>query len=298
MSPNFAIFTSYPKHYAGYIRESLSDLGVLDYASNDGALSFFLNYSGCVLCFHASDANKLTRIKERQYKIVLLSHQVLPVGDRSLLSSANADYLICNGSQKLIDSLELTGTKHICNVGFFPTMYASSECRDPKSVFVQMTTDREGKEYGSALTRNSLCKWLLDRGYQVNYFEHCYHRDPETIPQNVRRINPGKDYMQTLTRSKYFIGHGTTTPLTNTFVKGAVNICTSDDWKSRQSPVLKNAIDQCCYSVNGFEQLDEAMKNEPRYGEDFSSYLFGTERNCIADSVSEILWKIETNKYR
>jgi len=290
--PNLAIYTSYPKHYAGYIHESLNDLGILDYASKADSLSFFLNYSGCVLCFHATDANKLTRIKKRQYKIVLLSHQVLPVGDRSLLSSANSDYLICNGSQELIDGLELTNTKRICNVGFFPTMYASFEYRDAKSVFVQMTTDREGNEYGSAFTRHSLCQWLLDRGYQVNYFEHCNHCDPEAVPKNVRRISPGKDYMQTLTRSKYFIGHGTTTPLTNTFMKGAVNICTSDDWRSRQSSVLKNVIDQCCYFANGFDQLADAMESESKYGEEFIAYLFGNDRKNAAEKIGDAVLKI------
>ena len=296
MCQNFAIYTSYPNHYTGYIRESLNDLGVLDGAAHDDSLSFFLNYSGCVLCFHASDANRLARIKEKQYKIVLLTHQVLPVGDRSFLSSAKADYLICNGSRELLDCLKLTSTKQICTAGFFPTMYASAGNRSPKSVFVQMTTDREGKEYDSTFTRSSLCQWLLDKGYTVNYFEHCYHRDMEPIPEGVRRIKPGKNYMQTLTSSKYFIGHGTTTLLTNTFIPGAVNICTSTDWKFKQSPVCRNAVERCSYSANNFAQLAEALQMKPKYDDDFISYLFGKDRTNIAGNVLKTLLKIETNQ--
>jgi len=290
--PDFAIYTSYLNHYEGYIRESLKDMGLLDYALNINSLSFFINYSGCVLCFHAKDANVLSNIEGRKYKIILLSHQLLPVGDRSFLSSAHADYLICNGSRKLIEQLNLTGVKHIINACFFPAMYALSEGRDPKSVFVQITTDREGKEYGSTFTRNALCRWLLDKGYTVNYFEHCHHSDPETVPEGVRRVKPGKDYMQTLSVSKYFIGHGTTTPLTNTFIQGAVNICTSTDWLYRQTPILREALEQCSYFIDNFDQLAAVMRREPKYGEAFTSYLFGDDRQNIGERIKEILLKI------
>jgi hypothetical protein len=134
----------------------------------------------------------------------------------------------------------------------------------------------------------------LDKGYQVNYFEHCNHLDPETVLEEVRRIKSGKDYMQTLLRSKYFIGHGTTTPLTNTFMSGAVNICTSTDWQYRQSPVLRESLERCTYFIDDFDQLAAVMEKEPKYSERFMTYLFGNDRQNIVEKIKDTILTIIT----
>jgi hypothetical protein len=296
---NIAIFTTFPEHYEGYIRIALDEMGFPCVQISPSTLKEHVKRVDYVLCFHSKDATEVMGISDRKSEIILLSHQVLPVGDRSLLLEANADHLICNGSAKLIRELQtdgyFNGIKYIHNIGYFPTMYASCS-RCPKTVFVQMTPDKEGNEYEplfSGFTRQSLCQWLLLCGFQVNYFEHCYHRDvTDSFPSGVRRVKPGKDYMQSLTGSKYFIGHGTTAPLTNTFTAGAVNFCTSEDWWCKQSAATQSALTQCTCLVDDFHSLFDSLDNATKYSETSTEYLFGVDRLNVSTKVRDTILSI------
>lgn len=292
LESNIVAITSYNKHFEGYIRYALEELTLeILYSEQDPSREFYERYDGTLLFFHAIDVNRVNDITRenvdcRQYRTILLDHRCQPFGDRAI-SPYNADYVICNGSNKLIDDIKSVAQfgEHILNIGFFTTHYAS-KVRKEKKAFVQMVN----YGYESTFSNYRICELLLEMGYDVYSFEHVLHGTGVLLPEGIRRVKPGLDYAQTLTSCSLYVGYGSAGVITNAFVPGAVQINLSADWLSKGSPVFRDVVNALCYTAISEEDLKQLLDAPPKG--DLREYLYGNDRTNILGKIEAALTEI------
>jgi len=317
--------TSFPEHYRGYIRFVLEDMNVdithLDFGRTgfrgkacptdinghyvDG--TFFAKYSSTLLFFHAYDCNFVMRnYPNCKFRAVLLDHRVQPFGDRAI-SPYNADVIICNGSDALIWDIRNSAApfgNEVRNAGFFTTHYASP-VRKPKTAFVQAVGD---SKYQCQFDIPAVCKMLLDDGYAVNFFDHVYHRSIHTfegilfndtpphvhhvqsakpLPDGVRVVKPGLDYIRTLTSCSHYVGCGSSSILTNSFRLGATQILLASDWLPKCPALFRSVVETLSYPVETLSELRRCLTALPKDVAEVRKYLFGCDRTDVLGKVEE-----------
>ena len=289
---NIVAITSYKNHFEGYIRHALEEMNLdILYCEQEPSKEFYERYEGTLLCFHAMDVNRIygihrENLDHRHYRIVLLDHRCQPFGDRAT-SPYNADYVICNGSHKLIEDIKSISQfgERVLNVGFFTTQYACAERKDKKA-FVQTVKC----DYQSEFSHYRICELLLEMGYDVCSFEHVLHGTGDALPKGVRRVKPGLDYIQTLTSCSHYVGYGSSGVITNAFMPGAVQINLSTDWVSKGSPIFQKVINDLCYTARNEKDLRQLLHAPPK--DDLCEYLFGKNRTNILGKIKAVIEEI------
>jgi len=325
--------TSFPEHFRGYIRFALEDMNIdiahLDFGRTgfrskacptdmnghyvDG--TFFAKYTGTLLFFHAYDCDCVMRnYPNRKFQTLLLDHRVQPFGDRAT-SPYNANTIICNGSDALIHDIRKSAPfgNEVGNVGFFTTHYASS-VRKPKTAFVQAVGN---SKYQCQFDIPEVCQMLLDEGYEVNFFDHVLHRSDHTfegvlfnnvpphvhyvqseklLPEGVRIVKPGLDYIRTLTSCSHYVGYGSSGIITNSFTPGATQILLQSDWLPKCPCLFRSVIETLSYPVATMSELRRCLIAAPKDDPQVRDYLFGKDRSDILRKVEEAV--IQSLAYR
>jgi len=315
--------TSFRSHFEGYIRFALEDMNIdiahLDFGRTgfrskacstdinghyvDG--TFYTKYTGTLLFFHAYDCDFVMKNypNRKKFRTLLLDHRVQPHGDR-VRSPYHADTIICNGSDALIQDIHGTAPfgKEVNNVGFFTTHYASPT-RKPKTAFVQAVGN-----YQCPLDLPKVCQMLLDEGYEVNFFDHVLHRSIHTfagvlfndtpphvhyvtsekpLPEGVRIVKPGLDYIRTLTSCSHYVGYGSSSLLTNSFVPGATQILLKSDWLPKCPSRFRSVIETLSYPAATLSALRLCLTAPPKDDSQIREYLFGENRTDVLQKVEE-----------
>jgi len=316
--------TSFPEHLEGYIRFALAEMNIdiahLDFRRTgfrskacptdinghyvDSA--FFAKYPGTLLFFHAYDCDFVMRnYPNRKFRTVLLDHRVQPFGDRAT-SPYIADTIICNGSDALIRDIRDSAPfgNEVKNDGFFTTHYASP-VRKPKTAFVQAVGN---SKYQCQFDIPEVCQMLLDEGYDVNFFDHVYHRSVHTfegilfnntpphvhyvasekpLPEGVRIVSPGLDYIRTLTSCSHYVGYGSSGIITNSFMPGVTQILLHSDWLPKCPSLFRSVIETLSYPVETLSELRRCLTAPPKDDPQVRSYLFGENRADVLEKVEE-----------
>jgi hypothetical protein len=325
--------TSFPEHFEGYIRFALEDMNIdiahLDFGRTgfrskacptdinghyvDG--TFYTKYTGTLLFFHAYDCDCVMRnYPNRKFRTLLLDHRVQPFGDRAI-SPYNADTIICNGSDALIRDIRTSAPfgNEVRNVGFFTTHYASP-ARKPKTAFVQAVGNTK---YQCQFDIPKVSQMLLDEGYEVNFFDHVLHRSVHTfcgfllndtpphvhyvtsekpLPKWVRIVKPGVDYIRTLTSCSHYVGYGSSSILTNSFMPGATQILLQSDWLPKCPALFRSAIETLAYPAATLSELRRCLTASPKDDSEVRNYLFGKDRTDVLEKVEEAV--IQSLEYR
>jgi hypothetical protein len=284
----FIVAGKHPKpHFQGYYHLLFDKLQNLDIVVSMQSFTkdFLRNYDGNIICLAPHYSRQLS-YPWRKYRTILISHGPLPMSCR-ISKAIKADYLISNGSKDLIDQVDLTHVGHLCTAGYFPTAYAMPDRKD-KTAFVQIT----GK-YQCRFTLTQVCKLLLDQNFKVYVYNHLLYKSNFTkLPKEVKKVQTGLEYIQTLSSCSHYIFSGTSGFITNMYTHGACMIVLSQDWIERNKPIFQDILKKSCYIAQDENELRSYLVLPAKYDTEMISFLYGRERHNILEKINEYLLNI------
>ena len=128
---------------------------------------------------------------------------------------------------------------------------------------------------------------LLDEGYEVNFFDHVLHRNGKNLPDGVRAVKHGLDYIRTLTSCSHYVGYGSSGIITNSFMPGATQILLESDWLSKCPRLFRLVVKEISYPVATTSELRRFLTAPPKDDLRMREYLFGKDRTGILGKVEE-----------
>ena len=243
---------------------------------------FLEHFTGYLICL-AGHCSKQMMQHKKHYSVILISHGPVPVSHRGG-SEVCADHFITNGSEKLLEKVNLKMVSQTLPLGYFPTDYFSKE-RCPKTALVQCSGS-----YKRSLKLTQICRILLERNFDVRLYEHLmYPSGVHSLPEEVKKIRAGLEYVQALSSCSHFIFSGTSGFLTSAYSPGCCQINVSADWRNKNSELFQDCMDRSCYTVNDEAGLISALNLPPRYDEQFTSFLYGENRGNVIEKINGYL---------
>lgn len=281
-------------HYRGFYHLLFDRLPIpgMAIAAEDLSGEFLTHYRGKILCLAQSYANWLYS-RPGQFETVLIDHGPFPAGWRTQ-KDIFVDHLIINGSEELLEQMNLSGVGHVCNAGYFPTDYCLPERRE-KTAMVQITCRNiSGTWQDDCPFRVSeVCELLLERGFEVAVYDHVMHpSDLDGLSESVRLVKPGLDYIQSLSSCSHLVFSGTSGFITNMFTQGCTMIVLSYDWAGKNPPMFQGLLHDCCDFVQTPWELFRSLSYPSKYDMETSEFLFGREPYHVIEKIWDYLTKI------
>ena len=278
-------------HFRGFYGLLLERLSGFSYAVylNEFSESFLENYQGHIICLAAHYAEELCQ-RKRRYKVILISHGPIPMSWRAP-EMLYADHLIDNGSPELIQKIDFSGVKQICTAGYFPTDYFLDQ-RKEKLALVQMTTHSPGHSWQDRcyFSLREICRSLQAEGFEVCVYNHLmYPSDLSEISPKIRIVQPGLDYIHTLSSCSHFVFTGTSGFITNASRPGCHMCAISTDWIEKNSSLFREVLYETCHVAESWENLLHCLSLPPKNYADIAQYLYGDDRHNVISKINRYL---------